>query len=414
MSKIHKPSPPEHIVVVDTNLLWHEEKSHVVHPDFDAFWGRYSDLFPMKLLVPEAVVGELLFQQTSSALKRLDKVDLEISEISKITQKKYSHRIKPDRVRAEVKERFDEWILAKRAEVMATPITAIDWSSVINASIWRELPFTPDAKNPKNEKGFRDALILETVAFICRQYSANGNIAFLCEDFALRTAADKRLGGLTNFSTYESLKGFESFIELTRKNLTEAFVKSILSRARDKFYSDKDPECLLRKEKTFSWIRDSYKQKIEVPEDDSSAGLFSSFLATPTKRKWELVGGEQVWIARPQFEKVEEENVYYWLSKITFVRLYQRSQSILPELPSLEERRLLILRVDVSWKANVRSDGRFFSCEISGSKESNFSFKEPTADELERYGIQKKINETAEAAAASVQESKTPESAETS
>ena len=163
MSKLTKPSPLEHIVIVDTNILWYKDKSEVVSPEFDQFWDQESGSFPMKLMIPEVVVGELLFQQTSSALKALGKANEEIKRVSSVTGKTYSHQITEERVRNEVKKRMDAWIDGKGAEVRTTPVDDMNWSELITNATWRRPPFTSDQNNPKNEKGFRDALILETV-----------------------------------------------------------------------------------------------------------------------------------------------------------------------------------------------------------------------------------------------------------
>jgi len=61
--KIRKADPPPFVVVPDTNILWHEDKSHAVNPVFDEFWDRYSEEFQLELTVPEIVAFELLFQQ---------------------------------------------------------------------------------------------------------------------------------------------------------------------------------------------------------------------------------------------------------------------------------------------------------------------------------------------------------------
>ena len=61
----------------------------------------------------------------------------------------------------------------------------------------------------------------------------------------------------------------------------------------------------------------------------------------------------------------------------------------------------MVLSIDIHWKANVRADGRFFDCEIVECKESDYSFKEPTAEELERYGMQKNVEQTAQGGAES-------------
>lgn len=65
-------------------------------------------------------------------------------------------------------------------------------------------------------------------------------------------------------------------------------------------------------------------------------------------------------------------------------------------LQMMTERRLMILTIDVHWKSNVRADGRFFDCEIVAHKQSDYSFKEPTVEELERYGIQKNVEQVAQ------------------
>ncbi len=92
MNKIRRRTPPPHIVMCDTNILWHEDKARVVNPVFDDFWQKHSEAFPMKLIVPDVVRGELLFQQTTSACKSLTKANNLFEELSRVTEKKYSHR----------------------------------------------------------------------------------------------------------------------------------------------------------------------------------------------------------------------------------------------------------------------------------------------------------------------------------
>lgn len=35
MPKIMKRKPPPHVLVVDTSVLWHKDKAHVVCPEFE-------------------------------------------------------------------------------------------------------------------------------------------------------------------------------------------------------------------------------------------------------------------------------------------------------------------------------------------------------------------------------------------
>lgn len=388
MRKIKKPNPPEHLVLVDTNILWHENKAHVVNPDFEEFWSKYSASFPMKLIIPEAVRGELLYQQTESALKLLKKVNADISSISGITSKTYSHRVTEERIRKEVEDRFDLWVSGKLGEIKDTPLSEIDWKRVVNDSIWRRLPFTPDAKNPKNEKGFRDCLILETVCSVCRFYSDDVNIAFICNDYALRTASDKRLGKIDSFSSYESLNDFKSFIELTKKDLNERFVKSILNRASEKFHSTKSRDTLIFKDGFYSKLWDEFRNEIDSPADPEPLSYLGS-----RNHSWNHTGDEQVWVTRPYFKELVGEREYHWISTITIVRIFERDEqdAFLSNLIISESRRLLVFPIEVHWKANVRADGRFFACEIVEYNKGEVTFDAPTPDQLERYGLQKRV-----------------------
>jgi hypothetical protein len=387
MPRIKKPSPPEHIVVVDTTILWHEDKTVVVNPEFDGFWNRYSAIFPMKLLIPDVVRGELLFQQRTSASKHLHKANQELQSVFSITKREYSHRVTLDRIAEQVERRLDSWIEVRGAEVKAAPIQDIDWKQVISDSINRVPPFTSDPKHPMSEKGFRDYMILETVCSICRFFSNDVNIAFLCGDYTLRQAADKRLGSIESFTSYESIADFVSFIELTRKNLTERFVKSILAKAREKFHAlPFDANSLIEKDGFWKRLRAEYASEIENPvaTDD-----FLSFLDVG-KKAWNHAGEEKIWVTRPQFQQLEGENIYHWNSRVTFVRMYERVTTLPGVLPAASDRRLMIFPIDVHWKAQVRSDGRFFECEIVDWKKSDSSFKAPSEGELERWGLQGK------------------------
>ena len=380
-----RPTPPDHIIIVDSNILWHEDKSLVVSPEFQQFWDDNSQRFPMKLIIPSVVRGELLYQQTTSALKLLNGANKNIEKIGTITQKTYSHRISEARVKKEVARRFDNWINKVDAEIRKSPIEDIDWNQMIENSVWRILPFTPDAKNPRNEKGFRDALILETVQDICSSYHGDFFIAFICSDYPLRTASEKKLHEYDKFSCYESLKTFSSFIELTQQDLTNEFVKLILSKARKKFYDNTD-NCISTKDQIFKKIYEdkAYSAKLNSPPDISS--LFNSLSGSSVATQ--PSGPERIWIVAPEFDKLEGRDTFHWISEIRMVRHFI-SRPLAPVLPGSTppEERLRILQIAVNWSADVKADARFFNCRVNRTSESGYSFEPSTPDEARRYGL---------------------------
>ena len=206
MTKIKRDSPPIHEVVVDTNILWDKNKKNAASPEFDLFWKSSLSLIPMQLLVPEVVFGELHFQQTTSANKLCSIVKEGLIELSGIAEFNYAPKVEEQKVKVQVGQKINKWLKALGGTVVSTPFGLINWSELIENAIWRKPPFTFDPKEKDSEKGFRDALILETVVSIAKSSnSKNHTTIFLSNDFLLRTTAEARLKGDKTFLAFESI-----------------------------------------------------------------------------------------------------------------------------------------------------------------------------------------------------------------
>src|SRR5438105_3509238 len=154
MARIRKAAPPPQVLIPDTSVLWHEDKRHAVAPEFDEFWTTHSGLVTLRLVVPEAVRQELLFQQTTSACKKLEAIAEQMELLSGITAYAHRHRLQKDKLRAQVTAKLDKWLNSKGAVVQPIPLERINWGKICEASAWRLPPFTLNAKNPDWEKGF--------------------------------------------------------------------------------------------------------------------------------------------------------------------------------------------------------------------------------------------------------------------
>jgi hypothetical protein len=325
MNKIRRRTPPSHIVICDTNILWHDDKSRVVNPVFDEFWQKHSEAFPMKLIVPDVVCGELLFQQTTSACKSLTKANSSFEELSRVTEKKYSHRATDEKIRKHAAERFQGWLDSKQAEVKKPPLSDIDWPELIRCAVWRKPPFTFDSQAPRNEKGFRDALILETVAAICKESNGQESIAFICADNLLRKASEERLGSVKHLTVYESLLEFESFIQLTQQNLTDEFVKGILSRARVKFFTRRNDESLFYKADLYRVLIEKYKSQLESPSEPTYIFNIPGQNVSPISQR---AGKESCLIGPPEFVKLIQPNEYQLVSESHFFSAFRKSWKV--------------------------------------------------------------------------------------
>lgn len=401
MNKIRKEDLKTHVAFVDTNILWYEDKSFVVNPGFDSFWDNYSKSFKMELLVPEVVRGELLIQQSTSAINSMEKISEQMRKISAITKRKYSHRITKDQIKQNVSKKFEKWLKSKDGKIVYTPIKSINWESLIKSAIWKIPPFVFDPNKKDNEKGFKDALILETLLDYCYHEQRDVNIVFLCNDGLLRETADKKLKDDPKFLSYLSLSDFESYLKLSQEKLTKQFIMFLLKKASLKFFTLGDEACLALRENITGFLMEKYAKYIDSPEyseypfeptsinigsllstwEPVSAGDTTTWLATP--ESWKPIDSGKFLFSNTQFDRIGDKNTYYFINQITYEREFYRGRTMSeifgrPLIEGLKtENRILKLPFYITWKAKIISDGRFREISIENDELKDNSF-EPT------------------------------------
>jgi hypothetical protein len=388
MQKIKRKVIPKHILIPDTNVLWQESKEECVSQDFTRFWTEHSSKYEIELVLPGVVKDELLYQQTSSALTVLNRINKQFDSISSIANKKYKHRLTSQKVKDDVKSRLDSWVSSVSAKEIPTPIDEIDWKNIICQSIWRLPPFS-ESKDKKSEKGFRDALILESVFAYSRKKS-NIDIAFVSDDRLLSSAIKERLKNNKKILMFESLEDFSSYLRLTDEKLAYEFVQAIQKRARVKFHSYKDTSCLTNRENIVTTILEKYTDNFENP---SSGFSLAGALLNPirgNKGKWIEFSKESVWIRAPRFLEIEDKNKFKWDSRIIFSQLFKYDGpghgTILSGHIEGDQENLRKLEFKVIWRATVGRDARFIKMEVESIDFEEKTFEPATNNDRERYG----------------------------
>lgn len=385
MPRVRRTPPPQHIVVVDTNILWDKDKKLPVCIAFDQFWEKNSPLIPMTLNVPEVVFGELHFQQTTSALKSLSSINDSFSELAGITSAPYTHKCNEAAIKSQVRTKLEKWLKGHSGHLITTPVTTIDWSAVVESAVWRKPPFTFDPKDPKNEKGFRDAVILETLAHTCSSSSGGKTVIFVCNDYLLRTTAESRLKASKRFLAFESLADFEAYINLTQQQFTNAFVKSIQSHARAKFYAKGDENCIYVKHDLSKKIQDDYSSDLAYQGQSVGPLTLLTLGSTPPTAK---MTRHLNWIRSTQFSKLEGAREFHWVTRIDVVRLYEveSPQGLIGAgMPPIK--RIQVVGFDVKWKSNVKTDGRFHDIQLAGIEKKDTQMLEATEENLTQWRL---------------------------
>lgn len=387
MPKIRRTPPPLHVVVVDTNILWDKDKKLPVSLAFDAFWRKSSPLIPMTLNVPDVVFGELHFQQATSALKALASISDNFTELAGVTGAAYAHKCSETTIKTQVRTKLDKWLKSHSGNILATPVASIDWSSVVEAALWRKPPFTFDPKEPKTEKGFRDAVILETLAHTCTTTSPGKTVIFICNDYLLRTTAEARLKSSKKLLAFESLADFEAYINLTQQQFTNAFVKAIQSHARAKFYTKNDANSLYFKQDLSAKIQADFANDLswQNPQQNALLRLTQPISAVngASKMLRQMFG-----IRSTQFSTLTGDREFHWVSHIDLVRLFEleTQQGLLASaMPPIQ--RLQIVGFSVRWKSNVKTDGRFHDMDLEGIDRTDIKQLEATEENLKQWRL---------------------------
>jgi hypothetical protein len=303
--------PSAQVIIPDTSILWCDDKKPVVNPAFDNFWANHQKLMPLRLKIPEVVKGELLFQQVTSAEKHFEKTLAALNDLCAIVDFNHELSFKRDEIKAQICQKFDKWMARKLASVLPLP-EPMNWTQIAEASIWRKPPFVFDPKNSENEKGFRDALILETVCDYATRETENVGIAFVCSDKLLLDTAKTRLTDISNCACYESLSELSSYLKLTHERHEKEFTTVLLSDAAKRFFTPNDQHCVWTLEKIPTRITSVYENELKPSPEEAAL--------------WEPLKDGTWIIHNPQFYKRTDDGTYHWRSPIAFIRPYKHGQ----------------------------------------------------------------------------------------
>ena len=131
------PIKEKPVILPDTNILWHEDKSNVVHPDFPQFLRAINDVAEPCIVIPEVVRGELIFQQATSARKSFKEAQSCLGKVAAICGVAMPAITDDAKIMSGVESRFDDWAKTINAVIEPTPIANINWTNLINDAVWR-------------------------------------------------------------------------------------------------------------------------------------------------------------------------------------------------------------------------------------------------------------------------------------
>jgi len=363
----------------------------IVCSEFEDFFKEFSDKCDLKIYIPKVVKGELCYQKVSKADENLKKAKELLINIGKTVERQRKAPFKKEELRPLVEKKFDKWAKHKNIILLETPWNKISLKELQEKSIWRIPPFEDlkrslePCKKCRAEKGFRDALILFSVLELAKKIT-NSKVYFICGDKLLLESVEKYKTNkrLIPFKTIEELS---SRLRLSFEEDNEKWINRISEKAREVFYRRAWEKCKVEEE-----IRTRHVERFEIPSTSEfgylgSASQYSQHIQSPeitSNRPMDFYGhslfeapsghsiafglGEtkcvpldegRFYIDNPSFQKVEDNNIYIWESRVSHRRKYKEPGSIGIVLPKVYK-----IYFDVTWSARVTKDERFYNLKL--------------------------------------------------
>lgn len=390
-TKVARKSLSKHVLLVDTNVLFTKSESQFVSSEFIEFWESHLSKVKIELLLPSVVRGELLFHKTADALSELKSIDTGLSKIQRLTDSKYSHTSQDALIKKASEKKLDKELGKFRTKILPVPTKRMNWEDVIDSSIWRIPPFSPN-RNRNTEKGFRDKLIMETIVDYVEKSKSQQPIIFATADGLLFETVKLKLEDCSYFLAFKSLEEVDSHLRLETEQVTKDFATLVTRRATKRFFDQSNHSSLLLREKIIDQIRSKYRSEFEVNKFDLQE-MLKDAMSKESTPKWTPDTNERVLVSSPQFDKRVGEHDFFWRSTITFIQMYskdsgdQGSENRLHKLMGLLNRNLLVLRVTVVWKARIKADMRFYKMELCELILDERTFEPPTTEQSETYKL---------------------------
>lgn len=365
------------IVVLDSNALFTENDIEVVNKEFFELLPEFSK-FGAEFIIPKTVIRELQFRKLN-LLKRLEgEVRKGISSIGKLTNSSLPSFPSAFSLALRLSRRWRKICRDNKIRVVGLSYKDVNWAHLCSASIHRRPPFSPFDPNGKSEKGFRDAIILETLKQICIA-STGKKIVFLCNDALLQNAAKKLLSG-DKFESYTTTGEYLSYLRLENSNFINSLIAYIIDEGARAFYTKDDQECIYLK---FS-VPEKIQSKFSVHLDKKPLGnAFELGMLTP--RTYADVTGEGIQLGETSVRGyAAASSTLSFTTGIRFAKAIQSSNQ-------WEQEQVRIVEFKVDWSSAWNGQLLVSPKEIGEIHAGNVTFEPSTDALLSSFNLPTKI-----------------------
>lgn len=359
-----------YIVIPDTNILHVQDQDVPLDTLGQGFLSSWSTTKPddnIQVTIPHVVLGELVYQRAIKFIDIHEKAQLGLKQLSQLISKPLPFNLSRQEIMNHVEKEVRRGLSSLgHVAFMDTPYATIAWKRVVHDSIWRNPPFERGEK----EKGFRDAMILETVKSIV-SLNPETSVFLLSNDGRMRLAAEQQLGHESHFRVYSSTDEFVSFVEAARARFAPEILLNVIDHARKAFFSEGDQSSFWYQNGVDSLLRVA-NHNFDNPSKYSNVFLALEELSDGEQPEtdWQPLAEVQYKHGLTRFVGLVGERELRWQTNVRYVRQFERTYH-----SGMRDLHYTIEMLNVTWDVTVK-----WSCLTSDEgKLSDFSFLSSSA-----------------------------------
>ncbi|TLD69391.1 hypothetical protein FEM03_17235 [Phragmitibacter flavus] len=232
-------------IYVDSSVAWNDQLTVFLSKTFLSALAKIRTTANIDVRIPRIVADEIIYQKSSLLAAEAAQLRHSKKQVNLATTCPFDDVPDDATLLQQLKKRFDSFLRQHDITIIEPSIRAIDWGRLIYDSTWRQPPFeTFSGDKSKWEKGFRDRLILETIAHDVSTANDTG-IAVVCSDIRLRTALKQNLPSEKPVLIFATMSELLDHLELLRHDMTDADIREALALTQSTFVGTEDEPGLL-------------------------------------------------------------------------------------------------------------------------------------------------------------------------
>lgn len=336
-------------IIFESSIIWGRPLNKDVVSLIKEY--RKNKKIIVEFYAPELVVEEAkkhLLDDYSDKRKSYNAANKDLNEI-------FLYRTKPSLRKRDKRifEIVDRAFSSNGIKILKTPVSDIRWKSLIGSAAYKRPPFNP---GKDIEKGFKDAVIAETVLVKLPRLLKNSYVIFLCNDGLLTQYLKEKTRRYKRFKILPSITDIKSSLRLNLLEIEDKLKEELTKQAEVAFYKPLETNTLFQREEVQKKLFEKFPTLLVNPkiEDDLYYGV--RVWNTNVKTLWVPIGGPNFEVSTPEFLE-KKDNIYIWESTIVYRQMFENQETAHdPLYANFSHRGEYRIEFKVKWQSELTGD----------------------------------------------------------